>query len=50
VLSGLIEAGWSGDARRIAEGHERVGCGDAADLVLVSEQQIIDTARAMVGR
>ena len=50
VLSGLVEAGWSGDARRIAAADSFVPLGDAADLVLVSEQQIIDAARAMVGR
>jgi len=50
VLSGLVEAGWSGDARRVAAADSFVPLGDAADLVLVSEQQIIDAARAMVSR
>jgi 2-oxoisovalerate dehydrogenase E1 component len=50
VLSGLVERGWGGVARRVAAHDTFVPLGDAANLVLVSEDQIVDAATSMLHR
>lgn len=50
VLSGLVERGWGGVARRVAAHDTFVPLGDASKLVLVSEDQIIDAATTMLQR
>jgi 2-oxoisovalerate dehydrogenase E1 component len=50
VLSGLVERGWGGVAKRVSAHDSFVPLGDAANAVLVSEDQIIDAATAMLHR
>jgi 2-oxoisovalerate dehydrogenase E1 component len=48
ILAGLLEGGWSGRAARVAAADSFVPLGDAADLVLVSEDQIITAAESLL--
>jgi len=47
VLAGLVEAGFRGPMSRVAAADSFVPLGDAANLVLVSEDDIADAIRAM---
>jgi len=50
VVSGLVEAGYTGTIRRIAAADSFVPLGDAANLVLVEEDEIVEAALGMAGR
>ena len=50
VLAGLVEAGFNGPMARIAARDTFVPLGDAANLVLVSEDEIVDAASALARR
>ena len=47
VVTGLIEAGYTGAIERVAALDSFVPLGDAANLVLVSNDQIVDAARRL---
>jgi 2-oxoisovalerate dehydrogenase E1 component len=49
VVTALVDAGFPGRVARVASADSYVPLGDAAHLVLVSEQQVLDAARALVG-
>jgi 2-oxoisovalerate dehydrogenase E1 component len=49
VLACLVEAGYPGSVRRVTSADSFVPLGPAADHVLVSEDQIVAAARALVG-
>mgnify|MGYP001391788897 CR=1 FL=1 len=50
VVSGLVEAGYTGTIRRIAAADSFVPLGDAANLVLVGEDDVVEAALGMAGR
>jgi len=50
VITALVDAGFDGTVRRIASADSYVPLGDAAELVLVSEDEIESAARTLVGR
>ncbi len=50
VLAGLVEGGYRGQASRIAARDSYIPLGDAANLVLVSEDDIVDAALQAMGR
>ncbi|MCU1358919.1 MAG: Transketolase central region, partial [Ilumatobacteraceae bacterium] len=50
VLAGLVEHGYRGAAARIAARDTYIPLGDAANLVLVSEDDIVDAALRSMGR
>jgi 2-oxoisovalerate dehydrogenase E1 component len=47
LVTGMLEAGFDGRLVRVTARDSIVPVGDAADLVLISEKQIIKTARAL---
>ena len=47
IVAGLVEAGFDGPVRRVAAADSFVPLGDAANLVLVSVDEIIDAALAL---
>ena len=47
LITGLLEAGFSGRLARVTAEDSFVPLGDAADLVLVSQDDILDAARAL---
>ncbi len=49
VVAGLAEAGFGGPIRRVAARDSFVPLGDAAELVLVDEDQILDAVRSVLG-
>jgi 2-oxoisovalerate dehydrogenase E1 component len=50
ILAALVDAGYVGAARRIAAVDTYVPLGEAAKLVLVSEQTIVQAARGLLAR
>jgi 2-oxoisovalerate dehydrogenase E1 component len=48
VVTGLVEAGFSGPIARVAAKDSFIPLGDAANLVLLSEDEIVDAARLLV--
>lgn len=50
VLAGLVEHGFRGEAHRVAARDTFIPLGDAANLVLVSEDDIVDAALSAMGR
>ena len=50
VIAGLVEAGYSGNIARVAADDSFIPLGDAANLVLVSEHDIVAAALAMARR
>ena len=44
VVTGLVEAGWSGPLARVAAADSFIPLGDAANLVLVSVDEIVEAA------
>jgi 2-oxoisovalerate dehydrogenase E1 component len=50
VLAGLAEGGYSGAVARVAAADSFVPLGDAANLVLVGEGDIVAAAQAMMRR
>ena len=50
VLAGLVEQGYRGVAHRVAARDTFIPLGDAANLVLVSEDDIVDAALQAMGR
>jgi 2-oxoisovalerate dehydrogenase E1 component len=50
VLAGLAEGGYSGAVARVAAADSFVPLGDAANLVLVGEDDIVAAAQAMIRR
>jgi 2-oxoisovalerate dehydrogenase E1 component len=50
VLAGLAEGGYTGAAARVAADDSFVPLGDAANLVLVSEDDIVKAALAVARR
>ncbi|WP_432477223.1 transketolase C-terminal domain-containing protein [Nocardioides sp. GXQ0305] len=49
VVTALVDAGFDGRVARVASADSYVPLGDAARLVLVSEQQVVDAARSLCG-
>jgi 2-oxoisovalerate dehydrogenase E1 component len=49
VVTGLIEAGYAGAVQRISALDTFIPLGDAANLVLVSEDDIVQAAKALAG-
>ncbi len=49
VVTALVDAGYDGRVARVASADSFVPLGDAAHLVLVSEDQVVDAARSLVG-
>jgi 2-oxoisovalerate dehydrogenase E1 component len=49
VVTGLVEAGFDGAIGRVAAADSFVPLGDAADLVLVDDDQIVAAAERLVG-
>jgi len=47
VVTGLVEAGYHGAIERVAALDSFVPLGDAANLVLVSQAQILDAVRRL---
>ncbi|MFW2334456.1 thiamine pyrophosphate-dependent enzyme [Ilumatobacter sp.] len=50
VIAGLVEAGFTGPMTRVAAADSFIPLGDAADLVLVSVDEIVDAASRLTGR
>jgi 2-oxoisovalerate dehydrogenase E1 component len=50
VVTALVDAGFQGIVRRVASKDSFVPLGDAANLVLLSEAEILDAALALVAR
>ncbi len=50
VIAGLVEAGFTGPMARVAAADSFIPLGDAADLVLVSVDEIVDAASRLTGR
>src|SRR5690606_22694468 len=50
VVSGLVEAGFSGTIGRVAAADSFVPLGDAANLVLVGEDDVVEAGLGMAGR
>ena len=50
VLAGLVEHGYRGVAERVAARDSFIPLGDAANLVLVSEDDVVDAALRTMGR
>jgi 2-oxoisovalerate dehydrogenase E1 component len=48
VVTGLVEGGFSGPIARVAAKDSFIPLGDAANLVLLSEDEIVDAARLLV--
>ena len=49
VVAGLVEAGFAGPLARVAAADSFIPLGDAANLVLVSVDGIVDAARRLTG-
>jgi 2-oxoisovalerate dehydrogenase E1 component len=49
VVTGLVEGGFRGEIARVAAHDTFVPLGDAANLALVDEEQILAAARALAG-
>ena len=49
VVTALVDHGFPGRVARVASADSYVPLGDAAHLVLVSEEQVLDAARTLVG-
>jgi 2-oxoisovalerate dehydrogenase E1 component len=49
LITGLLEAGFSGRLARVASDDSFVPLGDAANLVLVQQEEVEDAARLLLG-
>jgi 2-oxoisovalerate dehydrogenase E1 component len=49
IVTALVENGFSGSISRVASADSFVPLGPAANLVLVSEDDVISAARALMG-
>jgi len=49
VVTALVDGGFGGRVARVASADSYVPLGDAAHLVLVSEEQVVEAARTLVG-
>jgi 2-oxoisovalerate dehydrogenase E1 component len=50
IVTELVDAGFSGQLRRVTSKDSFIPLGPAADLVLLGEEEILAAARAMLGR